>query len=382
MFSKTAFKRLAAGLLCVSTMIGPVLAATGTVNTGASKLNLRAKASTSAAVLTKIPGGSTVEVLGSPAAGWYQISYGDKTGYVASRYVDVAEEAAPRQGRVTEGPLNIRSAPSTSAAKCGRLSAGQTVEILEETNGWYRIAQGYVSAKYISLTAASAPAATPAPVEEKPSQDIGAKAAVAQAPAEETPVEGEARYCRITTASLNVRSGAGTGYSKVGTLRAGKVVEILAEVNGWYKIESGYISAEYTVEVSADEAANAGKGQEIADYALQFVGCRYVYGGASPKGFDCSGLTKYVYAQFGYNINRTASNQLDNGTPVSMSELQPGDLVMFKKKGTGSKRASHVGIYIGNNNFVHAASPEVGVIVSKMSDAYYTTGFVGGRRLV
>lgn len=390
MLCKTALKRLAAGLLCVSTMIGPVLAATGTVNTGASKLNLRSKASTSASVLTKIPGGSTVEVLGSPADGWYQVTFNGKTGYVASQYVDVE---TPKYGKVTEAPLNVRSAPSTSAAKCGRLSAGQQVEILEETNGWYKIPQGYVSAQYVAPVSEQAPAAsapavqTPAPAvqapaEEKPSQDIGAKAAVSQPAAEQAPAEGEVRHCRITASVLNVRSGPGSSYAKVGSLRAGKVVEILGEEKGWYKISSGYISAEYAIVVSADEAANAGKGQEIADYALQFVGYRYVYGGASPKGFDCSGLTKYVYAQFGYNINRTASNQLDNGTPVSMSELQPGDLVMFKKKGTGSSRASHVGIYIGNNQFVHASSPEVGVIVSKMNSAYYTTGFVGGRRIV
>ncbi|MBQ8917446.1 MAG: C40 family peptidase, partial [Oscillospiraceae bacterium] len=156
----------------------------------------------------------------------------------------------------------------------------------------------------------------------------------------------------------------------------------LGEAGGWYKIESGYISAEYVVLVDAETAASAGLGQEIADYALQFVGYPYVYGGSSPKGFDCSGFTKYIYSQFGYSINRTASNQMDHGVSVSMSELEPGDLVFFKKSGTGSKRASHVGIYIGGNQFVHASTSRVGVIVSNMSDAYYTTGFVGGRRLV
>ena len=130
------------------------------------------------------------------------------------------------------------------------------------------------------------------------------------------------------------------------------------------------------------DAASATLGSEIANYALTFVGYPYVYGGSSPSGFDCSGFTSYVYAQFGISLNRSASNQLDNGTPVSMSELQPGDLVLFKKSGTGSKRASHVGIYIGGNQFVHASTSTVGVIVSNMSDAYYTSGFVGGRRLV
>ena len=130
------------------------------------------------------------------------------------------------------------------------------------------------------------------------------------------------------------------------------------------------------------EGTESSKGQEIVDYALQFVGYPYVYGGSSPKGFDCSGFTSYVYKHFGYSLNRSASGQLDNGKAVSMSQLQPGDLVIFKKSGTGSKRASHVGLYIGNNQFVHASTSKVGVIISSLSSSYYTTGFVGGRRIV
>ena len=148
-------------------------------------------------------------------------------------------------------------------------------------------------------------------------------------------------------------------------------------LDGWYQIETGYVCGDYVKEVDAAEAQNSTKGQEIADYALQFLGYRYVYGGSSPSGFDCSGFTSYVYKQFGYKLNRSASDQLDNGVAVSRSELQPGDLVIFKK---GS--SSHVGLYIGNNQFIHASTSKVGVIISRMSDAYYTTGFVGGRRIV
>ena len=261
--------------------------------------------------------------------------------------------------------LRVRAQANTSSQVLTKLKNGTQVEVLSAAeNGWYQIAYGsitgFVSGDYLKVQETAETA--PVPAEE--------------APAEEAPA---AKHCRVTASVLNIRSGAGTGYSKVGTARAGRVFEVLAEVDGWYQIEGGYISAEYTVLV---DPSAAGKGQEIADYALQFVGYPYVYGGASPKGFDCSGFTKYVYAQFGYTINRTASNQLDNGTPVSMSELQPGDLVMFQKYANSSKRASHVGIYIGNDQFVHASTAGVGVIVSDMDYAYYTTGFVGGRRLV
>lgn len=318
MHFKTTAARLTASLLLVSTLVLPALAVTGTVNSGNSPLRVRSEASTDSDVLTKLNNGTQVEVLSTVNDSWYQIAFNGTTGYVSSEYLVVLPS-------------------DTAAAPVSAVSA-------------------------VSATAAAAEAA--------------AQQTTAQAKAAAEPM-----YARITASSLNIRSGAGTDYGKVGSLRAGRVVEVLGESNGWYQIESGYISAEYTVLVDAAEAANSGKGQEMADCALQFVGYPYVYGGSSPKGFDCSGFTKYVAAQCGYSISRTASNQMDSGTAVSMSELQPGDLVFFKKSGTGSKRASHVGIYIGNNQFVHASTAKVGVIVSNMSDAYYTTGFVGGRRL-
>lgn len=105
--------------------------------------------------------------------------------------------------------------------------------------------------------------------------------------------------------------------------------------------------------------------------------------GAQPRvGFDCSGLVQYACAQLGYSINRTASAQLQNGVTVSWDELAPGDLVFFKKPGsTTSKPVTHVGMYIGSGQFVHASDYGVGVIVSNLSDAYYTTGYVSARRI-
>ena len=379
MFSKNAVKRLAAGILCVSTMIAPALAVAGTTNTGASKLNMRAQASASAAILTKIPGGSTVEVLNTETSGWYQISFSGMTGYVASQYVDLTQAKAPAvvaatlRGRITDGPLNIRSGPSTSHSKCGKINAGTEVEILETLDGWYRIAEGYVSAGYVSLVTAT------------PAQEVSAAPAVetpVDAPAETAAPESETLYGRVTTASLNVRTGPGTSYDKCGKVYAGKTVEILETLDGWYRIAEGYVSADYIRIVDASEAASSEVAAQVVETALSFLGYPYVYGGSTPKGFDCSGFTSYIYKQYGYSLNRTCSGQLDNGTPVAMSELQPGDLVIFKKYASSAGRASHVGIYIGGGEFIHASTSKVGVIISKLSDAYYTPGFVGGRRIV
>ena len=379
MFSKNAVKRLAAGILCVSTMIAPALAVAGTTNTGASKLNMRAQASASAAILTKIPGGSTVEVLNTETPGWYQISFSGMTGYVASQYVDLTQtkapavEAATLRGRITDGPLNIRSGPSASHSKCGKINAGTEVEILETLDGWYRIAEGYVSANYVALiTAAPAQEAPAAPAVEAP----------AEVPVETAVPESETLYGRVTTASLNVRSGPGTNYDKCGKVYAGKTMEILETLDGWYRIAEGYVSADYVRIVDQSEAAASDVAAQVVETALSFLGYPYVYGGSTPKGFDCSGFTSYIYKQYGYSLNRTCSGQLDNGTPVAMSELQPGDLVIFKKYASSAGRASHVGIYIGGGEFIHASTSKVGVIISKLSDAYYTPGFVGGRRIV
>ena len=275
----------------------------------------------------------------------------------------------------TEGSyLRLRSEASTKSTVLKNLAHNTLVDVLEVLdNGWCQISYdgvtGYVSGEYLTISEEAAP-----------TENQAEEAAPVSAQADEAaPAAGEdALYVKVTTGTLNIRSGPGTDTDKVGSLHAGRLVQVLEVLDGWYRIEEGYISSEYAVQADPSQIS---KGQEIADYALQFLGYRYVHGGASPKGFDCSGFTTYVYKQFGYSLNRTCSGQLDNGTPVSMSELQPGDIVIFKK-GNANTRATHVGLYIGNQQFIHASTAKVGVIISKLSDAYYTTGFVGGRRIV
>jgi cell wall-associated NlpC family hydrolase len=109
-------------------------------------------------------------------------------------------------------------------------------------------------------------------------------------------------------------------------------------------------------------------------YAKQFLGCKYVYGGTSPSGFDCSGFTQYVYKHFGISLNRTAAAQYSNGT--SVTNLQAGDLVMF-----GTSGINHVGIYIGENSFIHAANTNSGVTIDSLSSSYYKANYVGARRI-
>ena len=148
-----------------------------------------------------------------------------------------------------------------------------------------------------------------------------------------------------------------------------------------YKGQVAYVSGEYLDDYQEMDHSGSDLAVQIAEYAMQYVGYPYVYGAESPsEGFDCSGLVWYTFNQFGYALPRTADTQMDykDGIPVSRSNLQVGDLVFF---GSGSY-SDHVGIYIGNNNFVHAANPSSGVRVSSMNETYYASKYLGALRIV
>lgn len=289
---KSAAVRLASGTLALTVFASPAFAISASVDADAG-LRMRESSSTSAAVLTTIPNGAEIDVLAKTEGGWYQVDFDGNTGFVSAEYVVLSEEA-------------------------------DTLETLPEP-----------------------------------------------------------MYGRVTEGPLNIRSGPGTDYDRVRQINVGNVLEITDTVDGWYAVEGGYVISDYVTIIDAEEAlAAASSGSAISDYALQFVGCRYVYGGMSPSGFDCSGFVKYVYSNFGYNLNRTASDQMSNGVTVADEDLQPGDLVFFYKPGSGARRASHVGIYIGGGQFVHASTSTTGVIISELWNSYYTTEYIGARRIV
>lgn len=124
---------------------------------------------------------------------------------------------------------------------------------------------------------------------------------------------------------------------------------------------------------------------QLLDYASQFKGTRYRSGSSSPKGFDCSGFTSFVFKKFGYDLNRSSSSQVNNGTPVAKNELQPGDLVFFNGRAVG-KRVGHVGIVTevkdnGTFEFIHSSNSR-GVVVSSSEEPYYKRRYVGANRVI
>ncbi len=265
--------------------------------------------------------------------------------------------------------LRLRADSNTSSTILATMPNLASVEVTAVTEGgWYAVEynghSGFASAEYIELT-------------NSEKSDL--------------PVVADTQYGVINAGPLNVRKGPGTNTEVVKIFTAGTVLTITDDSeDGWYEIDGGYVSAQYVDIVTAEEAvklkatatASSGSsttGSALADFALKFKGYPYVYGGTTPSGFDCSGFVQYVCKNFGISINRGATSQYQNGTYVSYNNLQAGDLVFFSKSGSG---ITHVGMYIGNGQFIHASTPSVGVIVSNMNSAYYTSGFVGGRRVV
>ena len=273
----------------------------------------------------------------------------------------------------TSSAVNFRQEATTQSESKGKLSDGTRVAILDEVDGWFKIAYngevGYMSSDY---------------VESQPIMNI------------------ECGGAKITTAVLNMRSGPGTENSIVTKLYEGSVAKIIGINNAWFKVqyggETGYISPDYvsvvpyksTVAASAPVAVSASSGtataasgtrQQIIDYAAQFLGCKYVYGGNTPSGFDCSGYVKYVFKHFGVELTRTSASQYSTSVRIKKSELKIGDLVFFSQT-AGSSKVGHVGIYVGGGQFIHAAAPGKGVRYDSLNSSYYSSHYIGSGRVL
>jgi cell wall-associated NlpC family hydrolase len=125
-------------------------------------------------------------------------------------------------------------------------------------------------------------------------------------------------------------------------------------------------------------AAQPAPGVQVADLAQQYVGSPYAWGGASPAGFDCTGFVMFVFGQFDVSVPHNEAGQLGSGASIAPPDLQPGDVVVFAN--TYRRGLSHVGIYLGNGQFVHAVNESHGVMVDNLWDDYWGPRFVGASR--
>ena len=362
-----------AGLALVMTT-GVAFASIGTGTVTADSLRLRSEASTSSSTLVQAPKGSTVTVEEDLGNGWYKVTYGNRIGYMSGEWLTivpvdaVAADGPVGTAVVTADSLRLRSEASVSSSTLAQAPKGSTVTVEEDAgNGWYKVTYGgktgYMSGEWLTITLSNGsviPAASG--------------------------IEAEQARGLITASSLNVRSGAGTTYGKVGSLKGGTVVDIVADLgNGWYQIDSGYISSDYVTLVGANYESSSALGASAAALARNLLGCRYVSGGAGPSSFDCSGLMYYIYKQLGRSIARGSSSQYYNsGYFVSVSDMQPGDLIFFfdsRFDGSGGTLpTTHVGMYVGNGQFIHASTTSYRVQYDSIY-GYYAPYIVGAKRI-
>lgn len=280
----------------------------------------------------------------------------------AEEYIAIAEEAKGATwgythlgiADVESGNLNIRETPSTSGKLVGKLPKNAACEILETLDGWCHIqsgeVEGYVSADYL-LTG--------------PEAVLKAEELVKT-------------IARVTADGVNVRADASLDSGVLTQVPRGEELEYIETAEDWVKVridgEEAYISADY---VSVEKALGTaitiqeltyGLGVsdvrvDLVEYAKQFVGNPYVWGGTSlTKGADCSGYVLSIYKKYGVELPHYSVSQSRMGKSISFSEIQPGDLVFYAdSKGT----VNHVAIYIGNNQVIHASSPSTGIRISK-----------------
>lgn len=266
----------------------------------------------------------------------------------------LAADIATGAGCTTGSSLRLRAEPSTSASVVTTLDKSVAVAILDDSvDGWYKIAYngstGYVSADYLNVD-----------------QD-----------------NVFTTYGRVNSDGVNVRSDASTDSSVLATIEEDAIVTVNGLVDGWYDVTCEYGTEGYIRSDFLDLTESSSSNSDIAATAKQYLGTGYVYGGASPRGFDCSGFTMYVYSQHGYSLPHSATSQWQSGLGTRVyyiSELQPGDLVFFNDPSRNAGKAcSHAGIYTGDGQFIHSSSSRSGgVIVSSLTSGYYNTYFVGG----
>lgn len=286
-------------------------------------VNVRSQANTDSSIVGKIYDGAVAQILeiaDGEDGQWFKVVSGNVEGYIKSEfflYGDAAAEAiddyVTKYAVVLADRLNVREEPDIESRRIGFIDNGERVKLLESGNEWLRVQYtdnqtGYVAAEYITVVEEFVYAKT---LEEE-AAELAARRTL-----EERQHMSEEQAAENTSVTPSPPSAS---YSDNGELRS-----------------------------------------SIVDYAMQFLGNRYVHGGQSLEtGTDCSGFTSLIYAQFGYSVSRTPSGQLANdGRSIDYSEAKPGDIICY---GSGGK-CTHVALYMGDGQIIHSANSRKGVVI-------------------
>jgi cell wall-associated NlpC family hydrolase len=275
-----------------------------------------------------------------------------------------------QSGTVTCDVLNVREQPSLDAKILFQLAQGTKTKVLENSGEWYKISYddrtGWVFGEYLSVR----------------DEAIG--------------------IGTINASNVNIRANPDLSAEILTRLNNGDKVSVFGRSGDWYKIglsdeKKGWVYSKYLhvkdasvsrgvvedASVKAENTDASEKIDKIIEYAKKLLGVRYVYGGSSPKGFDCSGFVQYVFKNFGIKLERTAAGQSKHGEEVSKKNLKRGDLVFFDTNG-GRNSIEHVGIYIGDGKFIHASSGRSTrkVVISDLTQGFYADTYMKARRYI
>ena len=309
---------LAAGCFpLTASAAGTVMYGIGFIN--ASSLRLRSSASTTASTLDTAVRGECVTVIAKEGS-WYKVNYNLQDGYMHADYLSVStkENAELGYGKITGSGVNLRTGPSTTYPVAAVSGSGDRCYIIGLNSGWYKVLYN-----------------------EKVCYIRSDFVDLTEIPYENPDSPNSPRYFR--------------GGKSIGTVLPGST----------------------TLSSSASAVPASVTGSQILAEAQKYLGCPYRSGGASPSGFDCSGFVYYVLKQLGLSPYRTPADQYKMGTSVAKSALKAGDLVFF---GSGSS-ITHVGIYAGNGQFIHAPNSRSTVSYSDLTSGYWAECYYGARRV-
>lgn len=292
-------------------------------STASDFVYIRKEASQDSEILGKLYSNSVGEILAeADANGWIKIKSGDVTGYVKKDYVaegskaqEIADNVSKKQATVTTTTLRVRAAADPESDVISLIGKGEQLDIIKEENGWYKVntadGEGYISADFADVEQIY-PEAVSIETERKEQEEKEAKEKAEQEAKQKS-------TSQKSSASGSTKSSGSTASSK-----------------------------------SSGSTSGSSQGQAVVNYAMQFIGNPYVWGGSSlTNGTDCSGFTMSVYSHFGVSLPHYDGAQRSCGTAVSsLAEAQPGDLICYY---------GHVGIYIGNGQIVHASNPRTGI---------------------
>ena len=331
--------------------------------------NIRSSADTESAPIASLEEEEVVTITGV-TDGWYQVDVSGSTGYVRSDLVDPTAEIPAEKiydyAVIQCAAANLRSEPDSTATKTDVLYNGSLCTLLEQDGDWYKVqygsTTGYVLASLMSTTNDASDGSTNV-------ESYNAIVAREQA-------EAEAAAAKAQQAAATKPGASQPTSTPAQSTPSNDYVEDNSQEPAYE--EPAYEEPAYEEPAYEEPSYDSGSSSSIVSVAQNYLGVPYVWGGTSPSGFDCSGFTQYVFRQCGYSINRTADAQYSNGSYVSYDSLQAGDLVFFANTYSASG-ITHVGIYIGGGQFIHAANG--GVKISSLSESYYSSRYYGARRI-